>query len=251
MSGYNKFWRKVYDVAATSSQEDYEKVLYPSAADELLQRVLVRKLLAKRIKGKRKKLADVGCGTGSYFNGLEQMGFEIIGCDYSWNLLRHAKTQKKNGLLQAEAENLPYRSNTFDVVISIGVLQTVVDYKKGMDEVYRILKPGGILILSTLRSPVIWELPFFPAAELMVFDHSILSGQWYSRLIRDRKGLNWHNRPGVFKAKRYRVSDIQKYLRWAGFADVHRYYLGRFRNIPLLINSQFVTFAAIKKHDKQ
>jgi ubiquinone/menaquinone biosynthesis C-methylase UbiE len=246
MSDYNKFWQKVYDVAATSSQEEYEKVLYPSAADELLQRALVHKLLAKRIKGKGKKLADVGCGTGRYFNDLEQMGFEIMGCDYSWNLLRHAKTQKKGGLLQAEAENLPYRPNTFDVVISIGVLQTVVDYKKGMDEVYRILKPGGVLIISTLRRPVIWELPFMPVVELFMYDYSMLSGQWYHKLIGDRTGLSWHNRPHANRAKRFNVSDIKNYLHGQGFTDIRHCYLGRLKHIPILLNSQIITFRAVK-----
>lgn len=247
MAVYDMFWRKIYDVAAASCREEHEKVLYPSSNDEILQRVLACNLLASRIRGKGKKLADIGCGPGRYFKDMQLMGYEITGCDYSWNLLRIAKTQNAGSVFQAEAEHLPFSASKFDVVISIGVLQTVVDYKKGMGELSRILKPGGVLVMSTLRSPDIWELPFFPVAEMKMFDRSILSGQWYSRLIRDRKGLNWHNRPGFFKAKRFGVSDIKKYLMRVGFTDVHRYYLGRFRNIPLLINSQIVTFAAIKK----
>jgi|GEM_PF-2830661 ubiquinone/menaquinone biosynthesis C-methylase UbiE len=248
MSVYDKFWQKVYDIAAVSCRGEHEKVLYPSPADELSQRLLVRDLLAKNVKKDGGILADVGCGTGRYFKDLARLGYKITGCDYSWNLLRQAKNQEAGGVLQAAAEHLPYGANIFDAVISIGVLQTVIDYEKGMDELHRILKPGGLLIMSTLRSPVVWELPFFPAAELMMFDHAIISGQWYPKLIKDRKGLSWHNRPDIYQAKRFKVVDIKKYLRQIGFTGMRCYYLGRLKYIPLLLNSQIVTLMAVKKH---
>jgi ubiquinone/menaquinone biosynthesis C-methylase UbiE len=131
------------------------------------------------------------------------------------------------------------------------VLQTVQDHKKALTELNRILKPGGVLVLSTLRSPSIWELPLFPAVELMMCDHSILTGQWYPRLIKDRDGLIWHNRPRENRARRYKMDEITGCLHALGFNDVRHYYLGRIRKIPILMNSQLVTFLAVKSKQPQ
>lgn len=246
MNRYEKIWRDIFDVAAASGKEEYQKVLYGSANEALLQRALVEELLTKMKRSSVPLIADIGCGTGGYFGMLAKMGFRAFGCDYSWGMLRSAKEKEGARLCQAAAESLPYGEGLFDAVISIGVLQTVKDYKVGISELCRILKPGGMLVISTLRSPVIWELPIMPIAELFIYDHSVISGQWYHKLIGDRTGLSWHNRPQTCRAKRFGASEVRCILRGQGIVNIRHCYLGRLRHIPMLLNSQIVTFSGIK-----
>ena len=246
MRPYDVVWREVFDRSARLEGEVYEKTLHGSASEERSQIELVLSLLDRDGNGAGKKVLDVGCGVGRYLSPLRDRGYTVHGCDYSWDMISQSRKASGVWLAQAHVESLPYLGGTFDVVLSIGVLQTVVDHERALTELYRILKPGGVLILSTLRSPSIWELPLFPAVELMMCDQSILTGQWYPRLIKDRKGLSWHNRPRENRARRYKMGEINDYLLVLGFNDVRHFYLGRIRKIPILINSQLVTFSAIK-----
>ncbi|MGI0077705.1 MAG: class I SAM-dependent methyltransferase, partial [Nitrosopumilaceae archaeon] len=58
-------------------------------------------------------------------------------------------------------EQLPYADNTFDLVCSIGVIEYLPSYHKAIVEFYRVLKPGGKLVLSTTsnRSPAHYLKP--------------------------------------------------------------------------------------------
>lgn len=94
-------------------------------------------------------LADVGCGEGKYL----QLNYRIfpIGCDRSSSLCDFAlKTNQSNQLLVCDNLALPFRSNLFDAVISIGVIHhfsTTSRRVKAVQELSRILAPGGKLMI--------------------------------------------------------------------------------------------------------
>ncbi len=69
----------------------------------------------------------------------------------------------------ADAENLPFESDSFDVVYSFGVLHHTPDTQKAIDEVYRVLKPGGkiIIMLYNRTSLHVWlGAPLYALARL-------------------------------------------------------------------------------------
>ncbi len=101
---------------------------------------------------------DVCCGTGDLTlqiaNRLSKEG-QVVGIDFSPNMLRVAEQRAANSAKQQRSEirfeqgdalKLPFENGTFDgAIISFG-LRNVTDYQKGIDEMARVVKPGGVVI---------------------------------------------------------------------------------------------------------
>ncbi len=104
------------------------------------------------------KILDVGCGTG---RGLVLIGkdsrYQTAGIDPASNMI---KLSQKNAKAEnvaadfriAEVESLPFSDNEFDAVISNGAFHEWQDAEKGLNEIYRVLKPGGIAFINDIRS---------------------------------------------------------------------------------------------------
>ncbi len=103
-----------------------------------------------RFKGK--KLLEIGCGLGTDLLQFARGGAEVTGIDLSPVSIdlvkrRFALEDYPVDAQIADAENLPFDENTFDVVYSFGVLHHTPNTNKAVDEVYRVLKPGGEIII--------------------------------------------------------------------------------------------------------
>jgi len=100
-------------------------------------------------------ILDVACGTGDMCENWDKFAKEqgiaiqkIIGADPSTGMLEEAKKKGLNAtFVEAEAKDLPFKDNSVDILsISYG-LRNVVDRKEGLAEFYRVLKPGGLLVI--------------------------------------------------------------------------------------------------------
>jgi SAM-dependent methyltransferase len=103
------------------------------------------KEIVKYIDGEMAVL-EVGCGTGLFLSKLRAR--KRIGCDFSQGLLTQFKKEDII-LVQADAEHLPFRENSFDVVYSINLLEHVPHPELAIREANRVLKKGGKLIIIT------------------------------------------------------------------------------------------------------
>ena len=94
------------------------------------------------------KVLDAGCGTGRVLKKLFT-DFQAFGIDYSNEALKFCKQHGLNRLCLGTLLNAPYRSSQFDLIISMDVLyhEGISDDQAALREFYRILKPGGKLIL--------------------------------------------------------------------------------------------------------
>lgn len=94
---------------------------------------------------------DLGCGYGRTLNYLKEKGFKnLYGSDISIPMLKHSRETGAE-VIQSEGRNIPFKNNVFDFVFLIAVLTCVTnsDEQKLMaSEIYRILKPGGILFIA-------------------------------------------------------------------------------------------------------
>ncbi|MFH0869100.1 MAG: class I SAM-dependent methyltransferase [archaeon] len=101
------------------------------------------------------KVLDVGCGNGRKTDYISKKGFDATGIDSSGVAIKFAgKTFPNAAFKQGFVENLPFKKNSFDAVVSIAVLHclSAASRKRYADEIYRVLKPGGILYMLTLAA---------------------------------------------------------------------------------------------------
>lgn len=93
-------------------------------------------------------ILDAGCGTGLLAKKLEQFG-KVTGVDYSFEAIKNARKRKLN-VVKASIDKLPFPDNSFSIVTSVDVIyhEWVEDDQKALNEMYRVLRPGGILILK-------------------------------------------------------------------------------------------------------
>ena len=121
-------------------------------------------------------LLDVACGTGDQgFAALKTADIEVMGLDFSFNMLELAKQKidrrglaEKFEVVQGDAENLPFQDNTFDALsISYGI-RNVGTISAALSEFYRVLKPGGRLSILEFSEPQGW---FFGRLYRFYFDH--------------------------------------------------------------------------------
>jgi SAM-dependent methyltransferase len=87
---------------------------------------------------------DVGCGSSQVLDGLPQAD----GIDIRMNKLRY-KRGRSGGLLRASVFDLPIRSNAYDGVIFSQVIEHLPRDPKILQEVVRVVRPGGIVVVGT------------------------------------------------------------------------------------------------------
>lgn len=119
------------------------------------------------------KALDLCCGTGDVAFALNRAGAKTLGCDFSAPMLKVAQERKGNltvEFAQADALHLPIGDDTFDVVtISYG-LRNLSDFRAGLIEMLRVLKPGGKLLILDFGKPDFapWRAAYFTYLKLFV-----------------------------------------------------------------------------------
>lgn len=99
------------------------------------------------------KILDVGCGTGIFLPLLKKaVGGEgkVVALDFSFNMLKKAKEKfgKEFQYIQADVENIPLKNSLFHKVISFNSFPHFSNKKNALSEIWRILKPGGSLLIA-------------------------------------------------------------------------------------------------------
>lgn len=103
---------------------------------------------------------DVPCGGGVALRGVRPgQGLHYIAADISTAMLEHtARAAREHGiadqveLKEADVENLPFLDATFDVTMSLTGLHCFPDPHQALTQIVRVLKPGGTLVLSWMRT---------------------------------------------------------------------------------------------------
>jgi SAM-dependent methyltransferase len=115
-------------------------------------RMIEPTLDAARAAGVRLRIVDIGCGDGAATSELARRarGHTVVGADWSCQALRRARgrglTVVRAGL---DAPGLPFADHSLDVAVLSEVIEHLVDTDAALDEITRVLRPGGSLLLST------------------------------------------------------------------------------------------------------
>lgn len=139
--------------------------------DELpIRRVVpIDPLLGELAAARRARVLDVGAGTGNWLEAhARALGdrVELVGVDPSEPMLARAR-QKLSGvpLVVASAEALPFPDRSFDYVVSRFAFHHFTDKPRALDELTRVVAPGGALMLANIvpeRMPGWWVFARFP-----------------------------------------------------------------------------------------
>lgn len=104
--------------------------------------------LTRYLKVKQPKMLDVGCSIGATVEAAKQLGWDASGVDVSKVAVEFCRDRGLD--CQAiDDHRLPYADNTFDVLTSWHVIEHVDDVNSTLTEWFRVIKPGGILVLET------------------------------------------------------------------------------------------------------
>ena len=95
------------------------------------------------------KTLEIGCGTAFVSLYFAKRGFEVTCLDTSKEVLavaeKNFKSEGQSGkFIVGNAEKLPFKDNSFDIVMSFGLLEHFSDPKQAILEMVRVLKPGGL-----------------------------------------------------------------------------------------------------------
>lgn len=143
---------------ATTTYTDYAR-LQRIAANWLFKQLAVRLPSTPVPVG-----LDLGCGPGINLPTLSSLSQHLIACDLSEDMLSKARDVASSEQLPsvktycADAEMLPMPSNSVDWVFSNLMIQWCNPMTSAISEIYRVLKPGGVAVVSTLMQGSLFEL---------------------------------------------------------------------------------------------
>jgi 2-polyprenyl-3-methyl-5-hydroxy-6-metoxy-1,4-benzoquinol methylase len=187
-------------------------------------------------------IADIGCGAGTQSIIWAQAGYSVHALDINEPLVqlgrdRAATAGSDIDFRVGSATDLPWGNESMDVCIALELLEHVTDWEACLNEFVRILRPGGVLFLTTTNRlcPVQQEfsLPLY---------------SWYpSRAKRHFEALAMTTRPALANFAKYPAVNwftfygLQAYLRARGFRSMDRFDMmelnGRSAPARLLVNS--------------
>jgi ubiquinone/menaquinone biosynthesis C-methylase UbiE len=124
-------------VAVVYNKEDRPFTQYP---DKLARYLSLRYKLPEG-----SKILDLGCGRGEFLMSFIRCGLTGYGVDQS-SIAKSVCPEAEISQSNLEDEPLPYKDNSFDVVFSKSVLEHFYYPEKLVMEIYRIIKPGGLVI---------------------------------------------------------------------------------------------------------
>lgn len=169
------------------------------------------------------RVLDLACGTGDLLVALERKaGRSLIGSDFCYPMLEGAQAKLereglKSALLESDALALPFRDASLDLVTIAFGYRNLADYRGGLVEMRRVLRPGGALAILEFTQP---PNPAFAALY-----------NWYARRVLPVVGGAIS---GAREAYEYLPESVRKFprapelaqmMRDAGFATVTWEYL--------------------------
>jgi ubiquinone/menaquinone biosynthesis C-methylase UbiE len=156
------------------------------------------------------RILEVGCGRGATLLELARQGAQVVGLDYAQTAistceaLRSAmKLDDSAEFLLGDARALPFDSGSFDFVYSIGLLEHFEQPSVLLSEQYRVLKPGGVVLVQVPQKYSVYTLAKIPLTKLGYWPY----GGWETQ---------------------FSAGELQELVQHAGFRPVSMFGYGSF-----------------------
>jgi len=138
--------------------ERYEE-WFSTAIGRLVKETECRLVLEMLDPRAGERIFDAGCGTGVFTLDYLEAGAEVVGLDISRPMLDLA-VKKAAGYpfsaVQGDMLSLPFGDGFFDKAVSVTALEFIEDANRAVGELFRVTRPGGLIVVATLNSLSPW-----------------------------------------------------------------------------------------------
>jgi SAM-dependent methyltransferase len=163
------------------------------------------------------KVVDVGTGTGANLRLLKEIGFtDVTGIDPSADAARWCAEKGLGDVRFGDARALPLPDQSVDLVIATDVVEHVEDDKMAVSEIYRVLRPGGVVLFTVPAFPSLWGL---------------------------QDDVSHHYR-------RYRMRPFLEMLELANFQVSNQFYFNYILFLPIFLARQLIRLFRIRLHSE-
>jgi len=185
-----------------------------------------------------RRTLEVGCGEGRVARDLVERGHRVTACDSTFELLKLARdADRTSGYLRCDAAALPYRDESFDLIVFYNSLMDIDDMESSVREAARVLAPGGKMC-ACVTHPIPDAGKFESSEDDARF---VISGtylgdrRWIEMIPMERDGLSM-----TFAGWAYPLEGYFRVLEAAGFAieavrEPPGHGEGRWARIPLFL----------------
>jgi ubiquinone/menaquinone biosynthesis C-methylase UbiE len=164
---------------------------------EAVQQAVIEKLSEERDLG---EVVELGCGRGYFTKAIARNAKQVLATDLSDEMVEAARTQLKEfqniAVQKADCENTAFPSEKFDTVVMVNVVHFIEDPDKCLQESYRILKPGGVLLLA---------------------DYTGYGMRWFEMMKMGMKFLSKWGKPPRYAMKGLSPDELSSLVESAGF----------------------------------
>ncbi len=148
--------------------DKYKNIRFKNKNGSYYNKIWSEKILNK-ISKNFKDILDYGCGVCSFYKYINSKYVDIIyiGTDISFSMINIGKKEFKNiNLVVADGEILPFKNNSFDLIIGRGILHHLQNPEKGIKEISRVLKNNQQIIFSEPNNNILLSIPRFIAKKI-------------------------------------------------------------------------------------
>jgi len=231
-------------VSSTYNEKNYRLAGKRGKYPDIFRR---HQYILEMMGGARGRALEIGCGSGEMLHEILKRNFKAVGMDIAPGMLKASRKlikeklpNKKVGLLQGDIDHLAFPDASFDLIVAAGVIEYLASDKKLLPELCRVLKPGGVLILS-VRNKINLSRPITTTRDILLA-LPMIGAMLRGTTLALRRLLSLPPNGGI-PGRRHVPSSLKNHMRRAGLKTVDAAFY-HFTIFPRFLERRFPNFTA-------
>lgn len=121
------------------------------------RRYLFAREIKKLLLSKDTDILDIGTSTGTNLRMLRDFGFmNVVGLELSSEAISYCESKELGPVEQGSVCSMPFPDQSFSLVLATDILEHVDDDERALKEIKRVLKPGGVCLITVPTFQILW-----------------------------------------------------------------------------------------------